>query len=133
MPAVDGDLRLIFRRKIKGHWVGLQGMPALPDSSFCVSGVEGFVEFKQTSAWAVSFRPTQPGWIMQRTTHGGRVWIGVRRWKTVESRDELWLVPGKLVLDLAKYGLKSVRLQSGVWTGGPSQWDWVQIERLLIS
>ena len=136
--ARDGDLRAIFRRKMPqidftSIETGSTGR-GIPDSNGCVNGVEFWVEFKQTSAWAVRIRPEQCGWILRRCRHGGRVWIAVRRVR--EYSDELWLVPGQLAAELKAGGLNGLVAKSlgGVrWAGGPVKWDWDQIAEVLVS
>jgi hypothetical protein len=126
---VDGGLRQVFRQKLPGHWQSIESGSTgggIPDSNYCINGIEGWVEFKKTNGWAVRMRPAQVGWIFKRSLHSGRVWIGVRR-----KDDELWLVPGSMVRTLAEEGLKDLSVD--VWNGGPARWDWTAILSRLVS
>lgn len=130
----DGGLRALFRTHLPGHWQSIESASTsqgIPDSSYCIEGAEGWVEFKQTHAWAVSFRTTQPGWVHQRTRAGGRVWIAVRRWRNTQETDELWMVPGWQCANVARHGLRHVEEDCHILLGGPRHWDWAMVELLL--
>ena len=116
--SVDGNLKKLFQSNVPGHWQAIETIATtggVPDLNVCRNGREVWVETKQTHAWAVSFRPLQVSWIWSRVREGGNVWVAVRRWKRQDEADELWLVHGALVRDLASHGLrdrKSTRLNS---------------------
>lgn len=95
-----------------------------------VPGLETWIECKQTDAWAVKFRAAQVGWITTRCRYGGRVLVFVRRRRKKEGVDELRVVDGQYVRELAQYGLKNVP-HALVTGGGPGRWDWAAVERLL--
>lgn len=136
MSATDGDLRRLFKSHVRGHWISIESgstSGGIPDSNFCVEGTEGWVEFKQTRAWAVSFRPTQVSLIANRVKAGGRVWIAVRRWKNVADEDALWVMHGREVVRLANGTLRDCLPYVHIWTGGPRNWDWGGVARLLVS
>ncbi len=137
----DGELRPLFRRHLpEFDWqsieTGLTG-GGVPDSNFCRSGVEGWVEHKQTAGWVCSLRPEQVGWIMRRVRNGGRVWVAVRR-RAPEgprraSADELWVVHGRYAVEAKAGGLRAVEPHAQVWHNGPGAWDWRAIGKLLVS
>jgi hypothetical protein len=134
VTGTDGDLKNHLRTNIAGHWA-IVDLPALPDLNFCIDGVEGWVECKQTTAWSVKFRPIQVPWIHERSVvRGGRVWVAVRRWHRPAGQDELWLVPGRDVLLLAKHGLLLGTTSAGchVWQGGPRRWNWAEVRAALL-
>lgn len=136
MSGVDGDLRHLFKKHIVGHWISLESgstSGGIPDSSFCIDGSEGLIEYKQTHAWAVSFRPTQIPMILGRATTGGRIWIAVRRWKRTDGADQLWMVHGRHVVHLARHGLGPTIPGAHCWAGGPKRWDWRAVSELLCS
>jgi hypothetical protein len=125
---MDGNLRLLFRQNLpEMHWqsveTGAVG-PGVPDSNYCYKGAEGWVEFKVTSGWAVTLRPAQIGWLLRRARAGGRVFVAVRQ------RDTLWLAAGGAAVALREAGLRGAPTL-GHWEGGPSQWPWTKIRRLL--
>lgn len=141
----DGDLRPIFRERLRTgfHWqsmeLGLVGA-GTPDSSFgcATTQREGWVEFKQTHAWAVTLRPEQVGWLVNRSRHGGRCFVAVRRWKTQGeggvAADQLWLLDGRWARELREGGLRWAESQLevlGKWEGGPSAWDWDAVRAVL--
>lgn len=160
--GVDGGLRPIFRDKLRVgfDWTSVETGGTgrgVPDSNYCakvemtagmaldpvldvsatvVKGVEGWIEFKQTSGWACTLRPEQVGWLVRRSMHGGRVFVATRRYHDGHSRaeatDELWLHSGQWARELKSEGLRAVD-PLGVWHGGPSGWDWDEIRRLLCS
>lgn len=125
--AIDGGLRKLFHDKIKGHWQAIEtgGVgKGVPDSNFCIDGVEGWIEFKKTDHWKPVIRPEQMAWIHRRVRAGGNVWIAVRR-----KKDELWLVQGKWVVELHDLGLKGVEALH--WSD--NNWDWDYIRNSLKS
>lgn len=135
----DGGLRAMFRTHLPGHWQSVETAATgqgVPDSNYCIGGVEGWVEFKQTHGWKPRFKPTQPGWISQRVRAGGRVWVAVRRWRSEAEVhadvDELWMVPGGLTVKLVHDGLQAVRYQSVVFSGPTRRWNWGEVCRLLL-
>ena len=132
---IDGDLRRLIKKHVPGHHISVESESTsggIPDLNYCVDGVEGWVECKQTHAWAVKFRPTQVSLIWARVRAGGRVWVAVRRWKRQDGSDELWLVHGRHVRELAAGGLGSAP-PHGTWNGGPRNWDWAAVARVLVS
>lgn len=124
--AIDGGLRKLFHANIEGHWQAIEtggvGL-GVPDSNFCLDGVEGWVEFKKTDHWKAVIRPEQIAWIHRRWRSGGNVWIAIRR-----ADKELWLVRGDWVRELGREGLKAVEAVKWV-----DQWDWDHIRKILIS
>jgi hypothetical protein len=125
---MDGNLRQIFRKKLpQFHWQSIETGGTgrgIPDSNYCCSGEEGWVEFKKTSGWKVNIRPEQVGWLLRRSRAGGRTWLAVRR-----KGDQLWLVRGSQAEELLDRGLRDFLAPS--WEGGPARWDWEAINRLL--
>jgi hypothetical protein len=146
MTSKDGDLRPIFAQSLPTfHWVavetGLLGR-GIPDTEYCApGGATGWVEFKQTTAWAVDLRPEQVAWLDRRSRMGGRALIAVRRrfvpapGSRREACDELWILPGSSARLVHDSGLRSSLSASplGCWTGGPRHWDWPAIARVLTS
>lgn len=97
--------------------------------------MQGWIEFKRTRAWNVKMRPEQVAWIHRRYRLGGNVYVGVRRWCEAgprrEAADELWLVPGRYVVELQTHGLDLDWIEAWVWVGGEGSWDWSAVERCL--
>lgn len=138
----DGSLRSLFRKRLRVgfHWQSIEtggtGL-GVPDSNYCCDGVEGWVEFKQTTGWAVSLRPEQVGWLVARSRAGGRVFVAVRRLDRGGPRkggasDELWLLKGESARELKHDGLRCDVAVLGAWGGGPSAWDWNEVRSLLV-
>lgn len=129
----DGDLRRLFREHLSQfHWVSIETgacAPGTPDSNFCREGSEGWVEFKQTSGWTVPLRPAQIAWLDRRGRAGGRVYVAVRR-RTADI-DELWLLEGSAARQLRAGGLRGGHVL-GVWSEGPSSWDWDAVAAVLV-
>ncbi len=109
----------------------------IPDSNFCCNGVEGFVEFKQTTGHTCPLRPEQVGWIARRVRAGGRVFIACRAraaaGKRRPARDDLWLIPGLYAKEAKAQGLGFGYGDVRVWYGGPQAWDWRAIAGVLVS
>lgn len=139
---IDGGLRPLFRKNLpEFQWTTVETgavQLGVPDSEYCgTGGRSGWVEFKRSTAWAVRVRPEQIGWIGRRVRLGGRVWIAVRRVADAGPRraavDELHMVPGSCVEDLAlRGGLQNAVVRENSFVL-PDPWDWAFVERLLIS
>ena len=135
MTKIDGGLRALFRQNIPTFmWTSIEtggtGRGISDSNYLAAGGIEGWIEFKQTTAFAVGMRPEQVGWIDRRHRLGGRVWIAIRQVR--KDGDFLHLIPGCLVKELATEGLRSKSLTMLVsWTGGPSRWNWADIQAIL--
>jgi len=106
--------------------------------NYCHDGTEGWIENKRCEASACEVQPSQVGWIERRIRNGGRVFIAVRRLakagKRREARDDLILLRGAAIRDLATSGLVGVPKRFWIFenSGGPAQWDWDQVYHDLI-
>jgi len=131
----DGGLRPLFHSRLKAEcqWSSIETgviLEGVPDSEYCFKGgLQGWIEFKATPAWRVKLQPLQVAWIARRARLGGRVHVAIRR--AAIGPDELWLVQGRYVAELANEGLRSNAFSALSWTGGPSRWDWRAIRREL--
>jgi len=133
----DGGLRSTFRTRFRSwQWTSVETAgtaSGVPDSEFCTpSGVQGWIEFKQTGIYRVNIRPFQVAWLMRRCRYGGNAWIAVRRVpqsKKENGRDELWLMSGSQAQALFETGLNSV--YATMWEGGEGIWNWQEIEDIL--
>jgi hypothetical protein len=128
--TVDAGLRVIFKQYLpQFDWatieVGAIGR-GVPDANYCYEGVEGWIEYKSAEHWRAKVRPEQVGWSERRISHGGRVFVAVRRAKT-----ELWLYHGSELRRLKDERLDAVPAL-GHWTGGPGRWDWRKIGATLL-
>lgn len=130
----DGHLRQIFRARIpEAHWQSIESWSTgrgVPDANYCLSGHEGWIEFKQAKHWKVGIWPEQVGWIERRARAGGRAFMAVRR-----AQDELWILAPGGVREAAEGGLKAVTEGNrlGLWGSGPASWDWDAVRRILTS
>lgn len=139
MSRIDGGLRTLFRERLPFFdWQSVETGgtgSGVPDSNFCCRGVEGWVEYKLTDAWAVPLLPEQVAWHTRRARHGGRTFIAVRRNCVAGVRrpaaDELWLFPGSLARELKSGGLKAAPPLL-CCAGGPLRWDWSEVARFLL-
>lgn len=141
---IDGGLRTIFHNQLRVgfHWQAVEtggtGL-GIPDSNFCCDGVEGWVEFKRTTAWSVGMRPEQIGWHRTRHERGGRTFIAIRREHDGGARkggpvDELWLCRGQYASVLGREGLQAQDIMwLGVWSGGVARWDWEAVRGYLTA
>lgn len=141
----DGNLRPLFRAHIPHFfWTSIEsGLTAagISDSNYVArGGIEGWIEYKQTTGHAVTLKPEQIAWIERRVRCGVRAWIGVRRWHAGGPRrgaacDELWLVPGRLARAARLGGLRDPEVAAAAhkWAGGPARWDWCEVARLLCN
>lgn len=139
--SIDGGLRKLFREHVAGDWASIESpftSGGIPDSNFCINGIEGWLELKQTKGHAVTLLPAQIGWISRRVRNGGRVYIAVRQQAPAgprrEARDSLWLFHGMWAKRAKVDGLRGAwSEQALVWHGGPSQWDWAAVQARLVS
>lgn len=141
---IDGGLRNLFHIHLKSgaHWQAVEtggtGL-GIPDSNYCIDGVEGWVEMKRTNAWSVGVRPEQNSWHRTRTARGGRTFFAVRRChdggpRKGDAVDELWLCHGRWSLALMVGGLQHPEIKwLGVWSGGPARWDWQAVRHILTA
>jgi hypothetical protein len=147
--TTDGGLRPLFRQYLTPmgfDWVSVESGTTgggIPDSNYCArvapgEGAEGWIEYKQTTGWAVTLRPEQIGWIARRVRHGGRVHVAVRQRAPAgplrTARDVLWLIPGRHAVRAREEGLRAawrVGVDVHRWEGGPSAWDWRAIAATL--
>lgn len=133
----DGGLRPLFRYNLRQwQWTSIETAgtsSGVPDSEFCSpTGNQGWIEFKRTTAFNIQFQEFQPAWLDRRCRYGGNAWIAVRRIpsaKKYNGADELWLIHGSHVFALDEGGLQNVHAIS--WNGGPSNWNWDQIAKIL--
>lgn len=134
--APDDGLRPIVRSSIPGaQWTTIetgQTSGGVPDLEFCFpGGTSGWVECKATRAWAIKFRPGQPGWIGRRARLGGLVWIAVRRHIPRSETDELWITHGSHVQEVALHGGLRAPVAWRMWRGGPGRWNWDEVAQVL--
>lgn len=130
---MDGQLRSIFSQNLRSaQWTPIESgltIQGIPDSEYCFpGGIQGWVEHKQTNGWQIKKTkswPFQVAWISRRVRMGGRVFVAIRR-----KSDQLWLVHGSQIKQLADVGLQGV-VPVGYWDGGPSKWSWPDIEAAL--
>jgi hypothetical protein len=130
--AKDGGLRPLFRQQFRSwQWSTIEvGTIAggIPDNEFCTpTGVQGWIEFKQTHIFYVQIRPLQISWLMRRCRYGGNAWIAVRRIN--KSSDELWLMFGDQAERLHNGGLEAI--SGWCWNGGPGGWNFEEVSQLL--
>ena len=99
----------------------------IPDVNYTL----GWIELKVTIGWAVGLRAAQVGWIRRRIRRGGIAFVSI--WQKGSTRDNLWIVPGEMVELLSSEGLHGVenKSETGLWTGGPTSWDWSAIHKFL--
>lgn len=139
MSKIDGGLRDIFRDNLKTfHWQSIESWitgNGIPDSNFCVRGIEGWVEFKKTDANMIaSLDPDQVGWHMRRSRAGGRSFFAVRFRhaggpRKGPSADTLYIYAGRQAKALILEGLRTQPLAA--YSGGPSKWPWERVEKVL--
>jgi len=133
----DGDLRSLFRTQFREfQWTSVETAgtaSGVPDSEFCTpTGIQGWIEFKQTHINKVVIKPFQIVWINKRFRYGGNVWIAVRRTPKSQKEagvDDLWLISGSQIIVLAENGLDGV--EATCWHGGPGNWNWKEIYNIL--
>jgi hypothetical protein len=141
--CMDGGLRKLFRKYVQPcDWQSIETAMTgggVPDSNYCMGGVEGWIEFKLAHHWQVPLRPEQIGWILRRSRFGGRVFIAVRRQSADGPRrgpavDELWLLAGRYAKEARMDGMKHIPPEAilGRWMGGPGGWAWGEVSRCLM-
>lgn len=101
MTEVTGVNKLVRDHAAGVDWMRVENVatPGTPDLQGCYLGREAWVESKLIrSGNKIHFQPTQPAWIIHRTSCGSRVFILVRR------GDELRLWPGDQMGELLSRG-----------------------------
>lgn len=135
---IDDGLRKLFHTHLRGfHWQAIEsGLTGggIPDSNFCVDGIEGWIEHKATSTNKVPIAADQVGWHLRRARAGGRTFIAVRQRHSGGPRlgapvDRLYLFPGASAKEVLLTGLANRPL--GRWEGGPTRWDWGKVGQIL--
>ena len=131
----DGGLRKLYRKHLPHmHWQSVETPTTgsgVPDSNFCYGNIEGWIENKAVKrSDRVEMRPEQCAWLERRARAGGKCFIAVR-W--TKADDALYLLKpeaGRLLLAAGLAKLPSTYVL-GRWHGGPANWDWPKIGRLL--
>jgi hypothetical protein len=134
--TTDGGLRKLFRKYLPHvHWTTIESrytQAGIPDLNGCYSGIEIWLECKQTAGWKVNLRPMQVAWISRRISCGGRCFIAVRRKN--KKCDELWILDGMFAQALRETSLPKTTKAGwwgGRWHGGPAKWPWQQVAKAL--
>ena len=93
-------------RNLKATRLETWAMPGVPDVVLCDElGNFHFVELKATAGNAVDLRPHQVAWL---TNHGhGSVWVMIKKHKTKNQPEQLFLYRGAEAVDLKMEGLKA--------------------------
>lgn len=137
MPS-DGGLRKLFKDKYPdAHFQPVESWSTglgVPDTEYCFpGGLTGWVEYKQTGAWAVRISPEQVAWAERRSRVGGRVFLAVRRQAKAGPRrvavDTLFLYRGTQARAVLLDGVRTPPLAT--WDGGPGRWEWSKVRALL--
>lgn len=135
---IDGGLRKLFRQNLPTfHWVSVEtGLTeqGVPDSNYCVDGIEGWVEFKLSTTNKVHLRSEQIGWLERRSRAGGHTFIAIRFRHGGGPRkgvaiDQLSIYAGAVARSVALRGLAVPPLVR--FEGGPSRWNWATVEKTL--
>lgn len=137
--STDGGLPKLFTDRLDGHWQRVETFSTgqgVPDLNFCIEGRDGWIEAKQTAAWAVSISPEQIGWAERRIRNGGRVFLAVRRQSPGGARtkpcDELWLFDGRWTRRVKDGGLKGMEQTALLLTTGSARnWNWQAVRNVL--
>lgn len=138
---IDDGLRKLFHTNLRRfHWQAIEsGLTGggIPDSNFCINGIEGWVEHKATSGNKIKFDKEgfQVAWHLRRYRSGGRTFIAIRQRHDGGPRlgaaiDRLWLYQGWRAKELFVLGLCTIR-PIGTWDGGPTRWNWEQVAKAL--
>ena len=136
----DGGLKVIFRAHLpEFHWQAIESAltgAGTPDTNYCHSGVEGWIEYKRAEANRVVIDKFQVAWHERRLRAGGRVFLAVRLLASAgprrgEARDELFLYRGS---DTRRVFLEGLRIEPLVHSaGGPARWNWMNIQNTLLT
>jgi hypothetical protein len=140
---MDGELRQLFRQNIRGGFfqaIESGGVGSgIADVFYCLRGVSGWIECKRTSANAVVISPFQTSWAEALHRAGGNTFFAVRQHAPAGKRrlacDNLWMIHACGGRGLLDGGLSAVVPQYilGQWPGGPSKWDWLEVEKILTT
>jgi len=114
----DGSLRPLVRQKfMDAQWTPVETgltQSGVPDAHYIFAGgINGWCEFKQTSANAVRIDPFQVSWLSRYSRLGGRCFVAVRQMKA----DALYLYKVRTPLHSRKAALMA-RCRSVCGAGG---------------
>lgn len=122
------------------HWQSIESAltgGGIPDLNGCYNGVDAWVECKKTDGWTCGdVKVFQVSWALQRLRSGGRVVLATRRRTEAGPRkgkavDELWLHSGAYMYECRKGGLRGAPTLL-VTGGGPANWDWEAVQRVVF-
>lgn|SRR5262245_3353961 len=112
----------------------------VPDSFWAhePSRTHGWIEHKATAGWAVTVRPHQVAWMELHAAAGVPCVFLIRAGGTAASKghgDSLWAVQGAAARFLSEVGLGDLPGSAilGYWPGGPPQWNWQRLAKLLTN
>ena len=136
----DGNLRKLFKANLPtAHWQPIETWSTgqgVPDAEYCFPiGRCGWIENKKTTGFTVKISPEQVAWMERRCRVGGRCFVAVRRQVLGLKRcDELWLFRGSNARALMLRGLLAADAKCiCTMLGGPSRWNWQEVEQILRS
>lgn len=129
---IDGGLRLCFRKYLpRIMFTSIESASTeagIPDLFYCCEGgITGWIELKATDNNTVAVRPGQIAWNERYTRMGGRSFIAVRY-----RRNNLLIYRGAAVRDLQSLGLR-LDVALLYCDGGPKNWQWDKIEKILAT
>lgn len=127
----DAGLRKIFRDAFPmADWQAIESGGTgggIPDSNFCMQGVEGWIEYKRALGWVVTFQPMQVPWLMRRARAGGHVLIVVCQVR--RDGDVLHIYHGSQALDLSVQGLRTC-VPLARWR---KPWPWSEVGGVVFT
>lgn len=132
----DAGLRKIFKTQLSNaSWTPIETggtMAGVPDAEYIFPiNVCGWVEFKATKSNRIKRSksvPFQIAWHERRHRFGGRTFVAVRQ--MTGRVDTLFIFPGHRMRDLVEVGIDGIQHLGG-WVGGPTRWNWKEIEMVL--
>src|SRR5262249_37369099 len=109
-----------------------------PNLNGCSDGEEFWVHCMVSIDFDAKPPASLVRWFSMRSAMSGRIFIFVARTRlSGPSRhppeEEAWLIDGRHAQVLKRRGLKKLPRKAvlGVWDGGPKNWDWRAIRRLI--
>ncbi len=140
--STDGGLRKIFADHLTdAMWQSVEtggtGL-GIPDAYYCFQIASGWIEYKLAKTDKLVHPPTpqQIAWSEKHLRAGGRSYFAVRfkceNGPRRKAADELYLFDGYAGRHLIR-GLSAVPSINlcGHWAGGPANWKWDDVKKIL--
>ena len=128
------EVRTGLVQEWRGHYQRIESAltgSGIPDTNWCVTGKEIWIEFKIVKGTRVELEPEQVSWHVMRHSHGGTTFIlALDYWSgsiRKERRNRMYLWNGKDARQVKDHGVSYPALR--IWDNR----DWFSLGQVLLS